>query len=159
MLKITAMAATREKNVHQGKNVKRFREMRGLKQEGLAWELGDDWNQKKVSLLESKEEIEPGILEQLAQALKIPVEALTDLDEDSAINIISNTFHNNSHDHSSLISSAMNYQPVFNPVDKWLEALEEIKKLNNEKIELYERMLKDKNDMLEKLERLMAGPK
>lgn len=148
------MTATREKSIHQGRNVKRFREMRGLKQEGLAWELGDDWNQKKVSLLESKEEIEPGILEQLAQALKIPVEALTDLDEDSAINIISSTLHD-----TSIANNNFNPTFNFNTTDKWLEALEEIKKLNNEKIELYERMLKDKNDMIEKLERLLAGPK
>lgn len=31
-----------EKTIHQGRNVKRFREMLGLKQEGLAFELGDD---------------------------------------------------------------------------------------------------------------------
>jgi hypothetical protein len=35
-----------EKTIHQGRNVKRFREMLGLK-EALAFELGDDWNQKK----------------------------------------------------------------------------------------------------------------
>ncbi len=29
--------------------------MLGIKQEALAFELGDDWNQKKVSLLEQKE--------------------------------------------------------------------------------------------------------
>ncbi|HEV7332240.1 MAG TPA: helix-turn-helix transcriptional regulator [Flavisolibacter sp.] len=150
------MTPTREKSVHQGRNVKRFREMRGLKQEGLAWELGDDWNQKKVSLLEAKEEIEPAILEQVAKVLKIPVEAFTDLDEDSAINIISNTVNNNDH---ATGNSLLNYYPNINPVDKWLEALEEIKKLNHEKIELYERMLKDKSDMLEKLERLLSGLK
>lgn len=37
-----------EKKIHQGRNVKRFREILGLKQEGLAMELGEDWNQKKV---------------------------------------------------------------------------------------------------------------
>jgi hypothetical protein len=33
-----------EKTIHQGRNVKRFREMLGIKQEGLALELGDEWN-------------------------------------------------------------------------------------------------------------------
>jgi len=41
-----------EKTIHKGRNVKRFREMLGLKQEALALELGGDWNQRKVSLLE-----------------------------------------------------------------------------------------------------------
>lgn len=32
--------------IHEGRNVKRFREMMGLKQEALAEKLGDDWTQK-----------------------------------------------------------------------------------------------------------------
>ncbi|HEV7329979.1 MAG TPA: XRE family transcriptional regulator, partial [Flavisolibacter sp.] len=120
------------------------REMRGLKQEGLAWELGEDWTQKKVSLLEAKEEIEPAILEQVARVLKIPVEAFTDLDEDGPINIISNTFN----DHA--VGYARTYSPSFNPIDKVVQ-------LYDEKIALYERMLKDKSDMIEKLERLLSA--
>ena len=52
-----------EKVIHQGRNVKRFREMLGIKQEGLALALGEDWNQRKISLLEQKELIEPELLE------------------------------------------------------------------------------------------------
>lgn len=51
-----------EKKIHQGRNIKRFREMLGIKQEVLAYELGDDWNQKKISLLEQKELIENSIV-------------------------------------------------------------------------------------------------
>ncbi|SCC48246.1 hypothetical protein GA0116948_11088 [Chitinophaga costaii] len=29
--------------VHEGRNIKRFLEMLGIKQEALAFELGDDW--------------------------------------------------------------------------------------------------------------------
>lgn len=90
--------------------------MRGLKQEGLAIELGEDWSQKKISLLESKEEIDPETLKQVADVLKVPVEAITNMDEDGAINIIATTF--NSHDNS------FGYKCSFyiNPVDKWMEA-------------------------------------
>jgi transcriptional regulator with XRE-family HTH domain len=147
------MMETAEPRVHQGRNVKRFREMCGLKQEALALELGSDWNQKRISLLEAKEEIEPEILKQVAEVLKVPVEAFTKLDDDGAFNIISNTF--NSHDYSTSIA----YRPSFSVSEKWLQALDEIKKLNLEKIELYERMLKDKNDMIERLERLLAERK
>lgn len=35
------------KKIHQGRNIKRFREMLGIKQDALAYELGEDWNQKK----------------------------------------------------------------------------------------------------------------
>lgn len=38
--------------IHHGRNIKRFREMMGIKQEALAHELGKDWSQRKISLLE-----------------------------------------------------------------------------------------------------------
>ena len=57
------------KHIHQGRNIKRFREMKGIKQEALADQLGDDWSQKRISLLESKKEIEPALLDKLAKAL------------------------------------------------------------------------------------------
>ena len=71
-----------EKTIHEGRNVKRFREMLGIKQEALANALGDDWNQKKVSMLEAKDKIEVGILDEVAKALKVPVEAIQNLDEE-----------------------------------------------------------------------------
>ena len=81
-----------EKTIHQGRNVKRFREMLGIKQEGMALELGEDWNQRKISLLEQKEVIEQDLLEQVAKMLKVPVDAIKNFDEDAAVNIVSNTF-------------------------------------------------------------------
>jgi transcriptional regulator with XRE-family HTH domain len=140
------MMETAAPRVHQGRNVKRFREMCGLKQEALALELGADWNQKRISLLESKEEIEPEILKQVAEVLKMPVEAFTKLDDDGAINIIANTVTNN--DQSALVY----YHPIINSMEKWMEALEENKKLyerllqsEKEKVELLERMLNERN--------------
>ena len=53
------MSATTTKKIHEGRNIKRFREMLGIKQDALAADLGDDWNQQKVSLLEQKETIDP----------------------------------------------------------------------------------------------------
>ena len=47
-----------ERVIHQERNAKRFREMLGIKQEALTIELGEDWNQKKVSMLEGKGEVE-----------------------------------------------------------------------------------------------------
>ena len=86
------------RTVHQGRNVKRFREMLGIKQEALADQLGGDWSQKKISLLESKETIEPPLLDELAKALKVPKEAIRNFTEEFAINYIS-TFNDNSVSH------------------------------------------------------------
>jgi hypothetical protein len=55
------------------------------------------------------------------------VEAITELEQGTAINII------NAHDNQSIV----NYNPTFNPIDKVVE-------LYDEKIALYERMLKKK---------------
>lgn len=131
--------------VHEGLNVKRFREMQSIKQEALAYMLGEEWSQKKISQLEQKEKIEPELLSQIADALKVPVKAFQTLTEEQAITIISNTF--NSHDQSN----GLNVYPTINvnPTEKWLEALEEIKRLNAE-------LLKVKDEQIKMLERLLG---
>ncbi len=83
-----------------------------MKQEALAHELGGDWTQRKVSLLEQKETIEPEILEEVAKALKVPVEAIKNLDAENVINIVANTFTSN----DTSTPHAVNYQPTFNAI-------------------------------------------
>ncbi|WP_432671104.1 XRE family transcriptional regulator [Flavobacterium sp. SM2513] len=126
-----------EQKIHQGRNVKRFREMLGIKQEALAYDLGIDWNQKKISMLEQKEVIDSSILSQISSSLKIPVEAFQNFDEEQAVNIISNTFTSN--DTSTI--NAINVQPTFNTVDKM--------------VELYERLLQAEKDKVAYLEKLL----
>jgi len=128
-----------DKTVHEGRNVKRIREMLGIKQEALAVELGNDWNQKKISLLEQKETIEPQLLYEVAKALKVSVDAIRNFDEEKAINIFSNTYNDN----SSILGT---YH--INPLDKIIQ-------LYDEKISLYERMLKEKDAMIESLKGLL----
>lgn len=129
------------KQIHQGKNVKRLREMIGLKQEALAYALGDEWTQKKVSVLESKEVIEEDILAQVASILKVTPEVIKNFSEEAVINYF-NTFNDSSG--AGAFFSSNNFHCNFNPIEK-------IVQLYDEKIELYERMLREKNEMLEKL--------
>ncbi|MEP7231525.1 MAG: XRE family transcriptional regulator [Ginsengibacter sp.] len=110
--------------------------MLGLKQEGLAYELGDDWTQKKVSLLEQKESIDNDLLEQVAKALKVPVEAIKNFDEMAAVNIISNTFT----DFKDNSIANANYC-TFNPIDKIIELYEALVKSEKEKVEMLQRLL------------------
>ncbi|RZL45376.1 MAG: XRE family transcriptional regulator [Pedobacter sp.] len=133
-----------EQKVHQGRNVKRFREMLGIKQEALAYALGEEWNQKKISLLENKEVLEPDVLYRVAKILKVPEEAIMNFDEEYAINFIANTF---TLDNGSIFN-AHNTNPVFHPIDKLIQ-------LHEEKIALYERMLKEKDDLMLRLEQLI----
>lgn len=132
-----------EQKIHQGRNVRRFREMLGIKQEALALDLGEDWNQKKISMLEQKEQIEDPLLQQISEVLRIPVEAFKNFDEEKAIHVISNiTFENCPQ------PSVVQYNPNFHPVEKIME-------LHDEKIALYERMLKEKDEMMAKLQQLI----
>src|SRR5690349_15982923 len=97
--------------VHEGRNVKRIREMLGIKQEALAFDLGI--SQQAVSALEQKEDLDTEMLEKIAKALKVSPEAIKNFDEEKAINIVSNTFHDFK---DNAIASAMNYQCSFNPI-------------------------------------------
>ena len=132
-MKTTPMAS---QPAHEGRNVKRIREILGIKQDALAYDLG--LSQQAISQLEQKEALDAEMLEKIAAALKVPVEAIKNFDEQAAINVISNTFHDQS-------ANNVNYQCTFNPLDKM--------------VELYERMLKDKNEMIEKLESLLKERK
>lgn len=116
--------------------------MLGIKQEALAFDLGEDWNQKKISLLEQKETIEDPLLKKISEVLKIPVEAFQNFDEEQAINIISNTFDNCQQ------PASIFYNSTLNPVDQLI-------KVHEEKIALYERMLKEKDEMMARLEQLI----
>ena len=133
---------TSNPKIHEGRNVKRFREMLGIKQDMLAFELGSDWNQQRISTLEQREKIDSDILEQVAAILKIPVEAIRNFDEEKAVNVISSTFNDN--------AAVFNNNPTFHPIDKLMQ-------LHDEKIALYERMLKEKDEMMGRLERLIGN--
>lgn len=127
---------TSEKNtrMHLGRKVSRLRELRGMKQETLALELGV--SQQTISKLEQSPEIEEPTLEKIAAALGLSTESVKNFSEDSIFNIIGNTVTNN--DNGALF----NYFPTFNPIDKLLEAMEENKKL-------YERLLDSEKEKVE----------
>jgi hypothetical protein len=93
-------------------------------------------------MLEQKDVIEDNLLKQISAVLKIPVEAFQNFDEEQAVNVIANTFGNNG------IGYQRNDNPTFNPI-------EQVLKMHEEKIALYERMLKEKDEMMAKLEKLI----
>jgi transcriptional regulator with XRE-family HTH domain len=130
---------------HEGRNVKRLREILGVKQETLAAELGI--NQQKMSFWEQKEKIDDDLMEQIAKALKVPVGAIKDFNEEAAVNIISNNSFENCDQPASVF-----YYSTINPVDKWVEALKK-----NE--ELYERLLQSEREKVALLEKLVLEKK
>ena len=118
--------------------------MLGIKQEALAMDLG--LTQQAVSTLEQKEVIDERILADVAALLKVPVEAIKHFDEEKAVNIISNTFNQ-----GSFLNTGSTPTFNVNPIEKLIQ-------LHEEKIALYERMLKEKDEMMGRLEKLLIKP-
>jgi transcriptional regulator with XRE-family HTH domain len=129
--------ATPQRKVHHGQNVKRLREILGMKQEVLAQKI--EQAQQTISRYEAKEKLEDELLEKIAKEMNIPVEAIKNFTEEGALNIISNTFHE-----GSFVGNVTHYDPTFNPIDKLVELYERIINEKEEKIVLLEQMLKEK---------------
>src|SRR6202012_4779181 len=107
--------------LHIGRKISRIRELRGMKQEALAAELGI--SQQAVSKIEQSAEVEEEALEKIAKVLGVSVEGLKHFTEDSVFNNINN-FHDNS------------IQNNFNPIEKVIELYERLLASEREKIEL-----------------------
>ncbi|WEA01182.1 helix-turn-helix domain-containing protein [Mucilaginibacter sp. SJ] len=121
-------------NNHIGRKIGRIREMRGIKQDTLATELGI--SQQAISRIEQSETIEDEVLEKIAKILGVTTEAIKNFTEEAVVNYFNNTFHGSNH--------GPFYHCTFNPLDKLLELVEENKKL-------YERLVqaeREKNDLL-----------
>lgn len=128
------------KKNHQGRNLKRFRGMFGIKQEALAVELGEEWSQKRVSLLEARARLDPDALTRVAEILKVPEQAIRNFDEEAAIGYF-NTFNDP--------DAGKNLQETaVNPLGMLIEAFEENKKL-------YERLLESEREKTEILKNLL----
>jgi len=131
--------STKPSNTHIGRKISRIRELRGIKQETLASEMGV--SQQTVSRMEQSETIEDEVLEKVAGVLGVSTEAIKNFSDEAVINIISNTF-TDFKDNASAINH--NCALNFNPVDKIISLYEE-------KVALLERLLqaeKEKNELL-----------
>lgn len=120
---------TTTKPSHIGRKISRIRELRGIKQETLAQELGV--SQQTVSRMEQSENVEEDTLQKTAKVLGVTPEGIRHFTEESVFNNI-----NNFHDHA--------VQNMFNPIEK-------IVQLYDEKVALLERLLqseREKNELL-----------
>lgn len=121
--------------LHIGRKISRIRELRGMKQDALAAELGI--SQQAISKIEQSADVEEEALAKIAKVLGVLPDAIKNFSEEAALNYF-NTFYDNS------TGAFNNFNCTFNPIDKILQ-------LYDEKIALLERLLqaeKEKNDAL-----------
>jgi len=122
--------------IHHGRNVKRIREILGVKQDFLATSLG--LSQQAISQLEQKEVLDATVLERISKALGVSEEVIKNFNDEAAINVVANTINN--HDQSAVV----NYYPTFNPIDKIVELYERLLQAEREKNELLQKLLASK---------------
>ncbi|GAC1314576.1 MAG: helix-turn-helix transcriptional regulator [Mucilaginibacter sp.] len=133
-------ASTKPANSHIGRKISRIRELRGIKQEILAAELGV--SQQTVSRMEQSESIEDDVLAKVAGVLGVSAEAIKNYSDEAVIYNIQNNYEGSILNHSS--NYQYNHQCTFNPIEKIVE-------LYDEKVALLERLLqaeKGKNQLL-----------
>ena len=124
--------AEQTNRTHIGRKISRIRELRGMKQESLATELGI--SQQAISKLEQSEEIEDSTLEKVAKVLGVSAEMIKNYSDEATISFIANTYNDN----------AASYGHYFN-----FSPIEKIVALYDEKVELLERLLESEREKVE----------
>ena len=117
---------------HIGRKISRIRELRGMKQESLAAELGI--SQQAVSKIEQSAEVEDSALEKIAAALGVSKEAIKNYSDEAVIYNIQNNYEGSNNGVTTV--SVMNYHCTFNPLDKVVELYERLLQAEKEKNEL-----------------------
>lgn len=128
------MEETTVRKSNHGANVRRWREWHNINQDTLAEQIGV--SQATLSSYEKKSKLDQDVLEKIAKVLSIPVEAITEIEDGASINIVANTFDNQ--------SSAVNWCPTFNPIDKIVELYDRLLQSEKEKVEILQEALKER---------------
>lgn len=153
----------RPNKIHIGRNIKRFREILGVKQEALALTMGEEWNQKRISMMESKPKIDEELLDEVAKALKIPAEAIKNFDEEKTMFNIQHNYEGSNPGTGAVSVTNGDGESVghnsctFNPLDKLMETVDELKSLYAENKSLYERLLQSEKELLKNERELLKS--
>ena len=127
---------------HLGRKIKKMRDLLGVRQEALAEKL--DTSQQAISKIEQTEYVDEVVLERIAKALGVNPEAIKNLDEDATVY---NIFTNNTSE-----NGLQNFNCTFNPLNKYIEAIEKIEKL-------HQALLKEKDEKIAMLKKLLEEKK
>lgn len=139
--------------IHHGNNVKRFREMMGIKQMALAEDCG--WSQQKMSQLENSEEIDDENLAIVAEKLGVTTEFIKNFNEEKTIyNIQNNNFF-----HDNAVNSSQHNKPhiEYHPVDQLVMLLEKYLQDDQKKTAQIEMLTKTVMDLAEEVKRMKKG--
>ncbi len=124
-----------EKTVRIGPNIKFLRNLKGLKQETVAIELGI--SQAEYSLIENSDTVDDEIIFQIAKIFNVTAEVIKEFNENQAFYSIENKV-----DNTTINEQSHGIHQVFNPIEKVVELYERLLASEKEKIEI----LKNQNN-------------
>lgn len=124
-----------EKTIRIGPNIKFIRNLKGLKQEAVAIELGI--TQAEYSLIENSDSVDDQIIIQVAQIFNVTPEVIKEFNENQAFYSIENKVENN-----KISENSHGIHQVFSPIEKVVELYERLLTSEREKIEI----LKSQNE-------------
>ena len=122
-------ATKKNQTIHTGQKIAHVRKLRGVKQETVANELGI--SQAEFSNIENAETVDDNILNQIAEILNVPSEAIKNFDESLAVYYINNKIEN-----STIQENGHGIHQVFSPIDKVVELYERLLESEKEKIRI-----------------------
>ncbi|GAE85264.1 helix-turn-helix domain-containing protein [Bacteroides reticulotermitis] len=117
---------------HVGRNLQKIRVYLGMKQEALATDLGV--SQQEISKIERQDEIEDGLLTQIATVLGVSAEVIKDFDVERAIYNI-NSYKDATISPGATTTVYAGTQQI-NPIDKIVELYERLLQSEREKVEI-----------------------
>jgi transcriptional regulator with XRE-family HTH domain len=136
--------------VHIGYNIRRIREIIGIKQYALADEC--NWSQQQMSKLENSESLDQEHLEIIAKGLGVTPEFIKNFNEEKATYYIQN--NNDLHDSVKAYN-----RPVFNnpPVEEFGELLKKLVQDEQQKSQAIVELNKIVRDLAEEVKSLKGG--
>lgn len=148
----TEIDDTQSKTINQGANVRKLRQILGVKQETLANALNT--NQQKISRIEQTRLIDEPTLIKIAEVLNISPKIIQELEENpTSIVIENNTFQSGSSNTGMMeIQHDNNDNRVIHPIEKVTE-------LSKELSSIYERMLAIEKEKIAILEQFLKEKK
>lgn len=147
--------AFQEDKINEGYNVKRIREIMGLKQQALGDRCPSKFSQQRISEFENSLQIDEPILEELALALGVTPEFIRNFKEEKAIYNIQN--NSDLHDNASPINHAHQSSFTYDAADKLASLLEKFIEEDRAKTESIATLSKAVLDLAEEVKRLKGG--
>ena len=127
-----------ESKMHIGKNIKKIRELNGIKQDALARDI--NMSQQDISDIEKRKTVDDATLALIAQALNVSKDTIKNFDSEALLRNVTNNFNDNA------VVHLQNQNPSF-----YDQAMQENHITSIEKItELYERLLQESRETLDR---------